>query len=107
MDSAALVRRYYDALDSHDYEALESLLDPAFVQCRPDRSFDGRAAFVQFMREDRPNPDTSHDLEAVVANGTQVAARGCVRADGETLFEFADFFECEDGQIVALETFAR
>ena len=112
-DGAALVRRYYDALDDHDYETLEAVLAPDFVQRRPDRTFDDRAAFVRFMREERPNPDTGHDLESVIAGaeGERVAVRGRVLgADGErTLFEFADFFELGDegDRIARLETYSR
>ncbi|WP_126662088.1 nuclear transport factor 2 family protein [Haloterrigena salifodinae] len=116
-DAASLVRDYYDALDERDYETLEDLLAPDFVQQRPDRTFEDRAAFVRFMRDDRPNPNTSHDLEAVVADGEtdRVAVRGRVLdADGErTLFEFADFFELESenesesSQISRLETYSR
>ncbi|MDJ1432342.1 nuclear transport factor 2 family protein [Halostagnicola sp. A-GB9-2] len=109
MDGDLLVRRYYDALDDHEYETLEGILDPAFVQRRPDRTFDGREAFVEFMREERPNPDTSHELDAVVVGdeGDQVAARGRV-LEGETeLFEFADFFETANGSIVRLDTYSR
>lgn len=122
MESATLVRRYYDALDGHDYEALESLLAPEFVQRRPDRTFEGREAFVTFMREERPTPDTSHDLESVLVDGDRVAVRGRVRDGDDVLFEFADFFDLEpaadDGEstrgddarvpvIDRLETFAR
>ncbi|ELZ19611.1 hypothetical protein C477_08073 [Haloterrigena salina JCM 13891] len=118
-DAASLVRRYYDALDERDYETLEDLLTPDFVQRRPDRTFEDRAAFVRFMRDDRPNPDTSHELEGVVADSgaDRVAVRGRVLdADGEqTLFEFADFFDLEDGdgdengdvRIARLETYSR
>ncbi|WP_137289079.1 nuclear transport factor 2 family protein [Natronorubrum halophilum] len=106
MDPTALVRRYYDALDEHDYETLESLLAPDFVQRRPDRTLESRKAFVRFMRDDRPNPDTSHELEGVLADGDRVAARGRVR-DGETeLFAFADFFDLKDGRIERLETYS-
>ncbi|SFB80557.1 Ketosteroid isomerase-related protein [Halobiforma haloterrestris] len=112
MDPVALVRRYYDALDDHDYDALESVLAPEFVQRRPDRTFEDRTSFVRFMREERPNPDTRHALCSVVADEeAAVAARGRVleQADGETteLFEFADFFELEEGRIVRLETYSR
>ena len=110
-DRVALVRRYYDALDEHEYDALEDVLAPEFVQRRPDRTFEDRASFVRFMREERPNPETSHDLESVIpdAEGERVAVRGRVLdADGErTLFEFADFFAFEGGRIVRLETYAR
>ncbi|APW97494.1 DUF4440 domain-containing protein [Halobiforma lacisalsi AJ5] len=113
MDPVALVRRYYDALDDHDYEALESVLAPEFVQRRPDRTFEDRASFVRFMREERPNPDTRHELCSVVANDeAAVAARGRVLeaagpGDADELFEFADFFELEEGRIVRLETYSR
>ncbi|OLZ40194.1 DUF4440 domain-containing protein [Natrinema saccharevitans] len=107
MNSATLVRRYYDALDDHDYEALESILDPEFVQRRPDRTFDDRAAFVAFMRDERPNPDTGHELAAVIVDGDRVAVRGRVVDDGATLFEFADVFELADERIVRLETYSR
>ncbi|ELY47601.1 nuclear transport factor 2 family protein [Natronorubrum sulfidifaciens] len=106
-DGAALVRRYYAALDDHEYDVLEELLAPEFTQGRPDRVFESRAEFVRFMREQRPNPDTSHRLEAVVAGENSVAVRGRV-LDGDTaLFGFADFFDLEDGEIVGLETYSR
>ncbi|WP_226480101.1 nuclear transport factor 2 family protein [Natrinema amylolyticum] len=107
MDSVALVRRYYDALDEHDYDALEALLSPEFVQHRPDRTFEDRAAFIAFMREGRPNPDTDHELESVIAEADQVAVRGRVIDDGATLFEFADFFDLSAGEIRCLETYSR
>ncbi|AXR76609.1 nuclear transport factor 2 family protein [Natrarchaeobaculum sulfurireducens] len=107
MEAAATVRRYYEALDDHDYGTLESLLAPEFVQRRPDRTFEDRTAFVAFMRDGRPNPDTTHELEAVVAEGDRVAARGRVLESETELFAFADFFTLEDGLIVRLETYAR
>lgn len=109
MDAVALVERYYESLDAHEYDALEDVLDPEFVQQRPDRRFEGREAFVEFMREGRPNEDTRHDLEDVLADGGNVAVRGRVVDDetGSALFEFADFFELEDGAIVRLETYSR
>jgi len=106
-DGRALVRRYYDALDEHDYDALEAVLSPTFSQRRPDRTFEDREAFVAFMRDERPNPDTSHELTSIVAEDDRVAVRGRVVDDGTTLFEFADFFELEDGRIDRLETYSR
>ena len=107
VDGRALVRRYYDALDEHDYDTLETVLSPAFSQRRPDRTFEDRDAFIEFMREKRPNPDTSHDLASIVVGDNRIAVRGRVIDDGTTLFEFADFFELEDGQIDRLETYSR
>ncbi len=107
MAGATLVRRYYACLDDHEYATLESLLTPEFVQVRPDRTFEGREAFVQFMREGRPNPETSHEVASVIADGEQVAARGRVVENDRALFEFADFFELTDDRITRLETFVR
>ena len=107
MDPVALVRRYYDALDRHEYDALEDVLSPEFVQHRPDRTFEDREQFVRFMREERPNPDTSHDLETVVADGDHVAVNGRVLNDGTVLLEFADVFVLENERITRLETYSR
>ncbi|PSQ57469.1 nuclear transport factor 2 family protein [Halobacteriales archaeon SW_8_68_21] len=104
---AALARAYYDALDSGDYDRLRSLLDPRFVQRRPDRTFEGRDRFVAFMRDERPNTDTSHVVERVYPVGPGVAVRGrLLNADGEELFAFVDAFDVDDGRLTALETYA-
>lgn len=107
MEPKALVRQYYDALDHHEYGVLEDVLAPEFVQRRPDRTFESRESFVRFMREDRPNPDTSHELEAVIVDGGWVATRGRVLDGERILFEFADFFDLEEGRITELETYSR
>ncbi|AGB38012.1 nuclear transport factor 2 family protein [Natronococcus occultus] len=109
MDAVALVERYYESLDAHEYAALEDVLAPEFVQQRPDRRFEDRESFVRFMREDRPNAETRHELDGVLADGGAVAARGrvCDDADDTVLFEFADFFRIEAGAIVRLETYSR
>ncbi|KTG09544.1 hypothetical protein AUR64_13610 [Haloprofundus marisrubri] len=110
MDHAAVVRAYYSALDEHDYSALSDLLAPAFVHDRPDRTLEDREAFVSFMRDDRPNKDTSHELDEVYENEdrTELVVRGrLLDADGERLFEFVDIHRFEDGVVVELRTFAR
>jgi ketosteroid isomerase-like protein len=77
-----LVVRYYDALDAGDYDALRGLLAPEFVQRRPDRSFESREAFVRFMRDDRPQTDTAHAVDAVyVEAGAGGVFDGAERAD--------------------------
>ncbi|QFU81596.1 nuclear transport factor 2 family protein [Natronorubrum aibiense] len=106
-DQRSLVRRYYAALDDHEYDVFEDLLASEFTQRRPDRTFESRDAFARFMRDGRPNPDTTHTLEAVVADETGVAVRGQVLEDGTALFDFADFFAFDDGRIVGLETYSR
>ncbi|WP_280587677.1 nuclear transport factor 2 family protein [Halorubrum sp. Boch-26] len=106
-DPAGLARAYYDALDAGDYERLRDLLDPEFVQRRPDRTFEGRDRFVAFMRDERPTTDTTHVVDAVYPAGPGVAVRGrLLDADGDELFAFVDVFDVADGRLAALETYA-
>mgnify|MGYP000150347549 CR=1 FL=1 len=110
MDRRDAVRGYYDAIDAGDYDSLRGLLAPGFVQRRPDRTFDGREAFVRFMREERPRTDTEHVLSTVcVADDAEtVFARGHLRGhDGERLFGFVDAFEVADGRIESLTTYSN
>ncbi|GAA0534022.1 nuclear transport factor 2 family protein [Halorubrum ejinorense] len=106
-DPGALARAYYDALDAGDYDRLASVLAPDFVQRRPDRTFEGRDRFVAFMRDDRPNTDTTHAVERVYPSGPGVAVHGrLLDADGEELFAFVDVFDVAEGRLTALETYA-
>ncbi len=108
MDPEAAVRTYYDALDAGAYDELEAILAPEFVQYRPDRSLVGREEFVRFMREDRPNKATRHDVRDVLVDGERAVARGVLGdSGGGELFAFADVFDLEDGTIVRLETYTR
>jgi len=96
------VRAYYRAVDAADYDALAALLAPEFVHDRPDRTLDGRDAFVRFMREERPRTDTAHRLDAVYASVDaavpEVVARGRLLGDdGEELFGFSDVFRFASG----------
>ncbi|SNR23621.1 Ketosteroid isomerase-related protein [Halorubrum ezzemoulense] len=105
-DPAALARAYYDAIDAGEYERLASLLDPEFVQRRGDRTFEGRDRFVAFMRDGRPNTDTTHAVDRVYPSGPGVAVRGRLRdVDGDVLFAFVDVFETEAGRLTSLETY--
>jgi ketosteroid isomerase-like protein len=117
-DRVAAVRTYYRAVDAGAYDDLRAVLAPGFVQDRGDRTFEGREAFVSFMRDERPDTDTTHDLRGVyvavdgdVAPGAarEVLARGVVRrADGAAWFRFVDAFAFDDdGAITRLVTFAR
>lgn len=107
-DRTAIVRRYYAAIDGGDYDALEALLADEFVQRRPDRTLVGAAAFVAFMRDERPMTDAEHVLEAVYAasDAPEAAARGSlVAGDGEEVLSFVDVFSFDDGQVRALRTY--
>ncbi|WP_439027658.1 nuclear transport factor 2 family protein [Haloarchaeobius sp. DT45] len=114
MDFAEPVVTYYRALDDGAYESLRSVLSPEFVQHRPDRTFEGREAFVRFVREDRPRTDTTHVVDAVYrnenvsSNGRETAVRGrVVTDDGEVLVRFVDVFEVADGEIATLRTYTN
>ena len=107
MDHSTLVDEYYRCLDAHEYETLESVLHPEFVQHRPDRSFESREACVEFMATGRPNTDTTHQVEALLESTASLAAYGRLfDADGQQLFEFIDVFRFDDGQILAVDTFS-
>ena len=104
---AALARAYYDALDAGEYDRLASLLHPEFVQRRPDATFEGRDRFVAFMRDERPNTDTTHAVDRVYPAGPGVAVRGrLLDADGDVLFAFVDVFDVDGETLTALETYA-
>ncbi|WP_256296084.1 nuclear transport factor 2 family protein [Haloarchaeobius salinus] len=112
------VATYYRALDEHDYETLRAVLSPSFVQHRPDRTFEDRESFVRFMRDGRPSPETSHELEGRFrldgaggdgedGDGPTVLVRGRVCEDGEVLLRFVDAFALADGLIERVETYTR
>ena len=107
MDHEQLVDEYYRCLDAHEYETLQSVLDPEFVQYRPDRNFESREAFVEFMKTGRPDTDTTHQIEALLESTASLAAYGRLfDADGEELFAFIDVFRFDDGRILAVDTFS-
>ncbi|MDL5362331.1 nuclear transport factor 2 family protein [Halalkalicoccus sp. NIPERK01] len=102
------VREYYRTIDSHAYDDLAELLAPDFIHYRPDRTIEGREAFVAFMREKRPMKDTTHEITAVYEADGGVAVRGrLLDGDGEGLFDFIDCFEFEDGDVAAVHTYTR
>jgi ketosteroid isomerase-like protein len=68
------------------------------------------------MREERPDPNTSHELRACFqatnrergADGDVLAVQGRVRrSDGTPWFDFVDVFTVADGRIVRLDTYSR
>lgn len=108
MDRVAMAREYYTALDEHDYDLLTSLLTPAFRHDRPDRTIEGRDEFVRFMREDRPQTETSHPVTAVYEGRETVAVEGrLLAADGDAITRFVDVFAFEDDEIRRITTHTR
>jgi len=111
-DREATARAYYDALDGHDYETLTDLLTPGFVHDRPDQRIEGRDRFVTFMREERPQRDTSHPVDAVYRAGEStegdLAVRGRLLDDsGEPIVGFVDVFSFEGEDVSAIRTYTR
>lgn len=109
MDVTALARSYYDALDEQEYERLQDLLAPTFVQRRPDMTLEGRERFVRFMREERPDSETDHTVETVFTSGeAAVAVEGKLfAADGRGITAFVDVFSVEEGRITELRTYTN
>jgi ketosteroid isomerase-like protein len=108
MDATALARAYYRAIDAGADDDLAEVLSADFVHERPDRTIEGREAFVQFMREQRPDPNTDHEVEAIYDGATGVAVQGRVRrADGTPWFEFVDVFSTAAGTLTRLRTYTR
>lgn len=107
MDPATLARSYYEAIDEDEYDRLRGLLLAEFTQERSDRTFESREAFVSFMRDDRPETDTTHEVEHVTADGDRVVVEGTLRrSNGEVWFRFADAFAIEDGRLASLRTYS-
>jgi len=99
---------YYRAIDDDDYALLSALLVEEFVHDRPDRTIEGRDRFVQFMRDERPQTDTTHPVNGVYQqqSGDGVAVRGrLLGPDGDPIVGFVDVFEFADGRIRRLETY--
>ncbi len=116
--SEATALAYYDAVDAGDYAALADLLAPEAVHERPDRRIEGREALVTFMRDGRPNRDTSHEVATVLtASGDggdrgrdsgSVAVEGRLfDAEGDPMFGFVDVFSFEAGRIAEIRTYTR
>lgn len=107
-DAERLARGYFRALDAGDYDALAARLTPSFRQVRGDRTLDGRERFVRFMRDERPETDTTHAVEAVYAGGDEVAVRGrLLRGDGSVWFGFVDVFRLDGDRFAELVTYTN
>jgi ketosteroid isomerase-like protein len=105
-ERVSAARSYYRSLDEHDYETLRSVLTPAFVHRRPDMTIDGREEFVHFMREERPQSDTSHPIDVVYESGGAIAVEGrLLSADGSRITAFVDIHDFEDGRINEITTY--
>lgn len=103
-----LVSAYYESLDTQTYDRLETLLHPEFVHERPDMTLSGRDEFIRFMRDDRPNTDTSHPIDALYPadNSAEIAVRGrLLSADDALITGFVDIFSFDAERIERIRTF--
>ncbi|MDG5777816.1 nuclear transport factor 2 family protein [Haloarculaceae archaeon H-GB2-1] len=108
MDAAATARAYYRALDDAAYGDLADLLAPTFVHDRPDRTLEGRERFVRFMREERPQSDTSHPIDEVYRADSGVAVRGrLLDAEGSRITSFVDVFVVGPSGIERITTYTN
>jgi ketosteroid isomerase-like protein len=105
---AALARDYYHALDTDDYELLADVVASEFVHERPDMTLSGRERFVRFMRDERPQKETSHPIDALYEqrDGSEVVVRGRLLATDESLItRFVDVFSFDGEKIASIRTF--
>ncbi|MFB6189582.1 MAG: nuclear transport factor 2 family protein [Halapricum sp.] len=102
----ATARAYYRALDDHDYETLRSVVTDSFVHERPDMTIEGRDAFVQFMREERPQTETSHPIDAIYETTGALAVEGrLLSAEGNRITAFVDIMSFEGERIDRITTY--
>lgn len=104
----AVARAYYRALDTDDYELLGNLVTAGFVHHRPDMTLEGRKRFVEFMREERPQTDTTHPVDAMYRQtaGDELVVRGRLLASDDTMIvRFTDVFSFEGKKIAGIRTF--
>ena len=112
LSGEALVRLYYDTVDTEDATAVVTLFSDDAVYRRPGYApMIGRRALLQFYGSDRVINKGRHRLTHVVAGSdpTHVAVSGCFVGrlkDGSPVdVGFADFFTVRDSLIVERATF--
>lgn len=117
-ENKAIVRRFVEASNAHDYEALDEVIAPDFVRlcpATPDVVVRSRDDFRRFLAADAETfPDGQVQLDTLVAEGDRVAfwatyagtqegAMGPFPASGKRMsVEFAGVFRIEDGRLAEL-----
>lgn len=117
-ENRAIVRRFVEASNARDYEALEEVVAPGFVRlcpATPEVAVRSRDDFRRFLAADAKTfPDNRVRLDTLVAEGdhvafwatyagTQEGAMGPFPASGKRMsVEFAGVFRIEDGRLAEL-----
>lgn len=102
-----LTKKYYTALDDKNYDELAEIISRNFQHKRPDKTLEARD-FIEFMKNERPLKDTTHELNTVYqAEPNQVAVEGALKHQNEVLFRFIDAFTIEDNRIQEIRTYTR
>jgi steroid Delta-isomerase len=107
----ALIRRYYELVDSGDVPTMVALFQPDATYCRPGYpELTGHAAITHFYAHQRKFRAGAHTLTAVLQDRDRVAVHGEFRGelhDGSTMeLRFADFFEIgADGRFARRDTY--
>jgi ketosteroid isomerase-like protein len=109
--AAATAARHFALIDSGDISGMAHLFTRDAVYLRPGYPpFRGREEIARFYATLRPIRSGEHELESVVADGSQLAVRGAfsgVLHSGESIeLRFSDFFTVDqDGRFTRRETF--
>ena len=110
-----VIQAYYRNLDAKEFETLESLLADEFTQHRPDRTFKNPDQFLEFMRDERPHTDTTHNISnyfsPIIPHSADntIAVRGTLCSEnGERMLEFIDVVSFNsDMKIDRIETYTN
>lgn len=88
-----IVKIYYRSLDNHKYDKLKDILYPEFTHYRPDRTIETRKSFISFMKNQRPNKNTTHKIDEIYTKKKEIAIKGQLQKNqNKKLFEFIDVF---------------
>jgi len=74
-DAALLVQRYYDALNRHEFSALEPLLAPDLLHHAEPCPIDRQALIRRLIDHHAGFPDLAHTVEDIIAEPERVAVR--------------------------------
>lgn len=101
---AVTLERYYEYIDADQYDALFDLFSDDITYHRSGQpTLDGKPAFEQFYRDDRPLDDGSHTIHDYIVDDDRVCVQG--RFDGTlhgdaVAFEFADIHRFDDDGLI-------